>query len=93
MNLATRIKTVAREHGKTITQIAEALNVLQPQLSRTINNPRISLEDLNKLAEAIGCKVSDFFRDEIEVSSPQNICPYCGKTIIIKTELIKGKEE
>lgn len=64
MNIANSIKRVAKEHGMTITQVAESLGVLQPQLSRTINNPRISLEDLNKLADVIGCQVGDFFSDE-----------------------------
>ena len=83
MNLANNIKRVAKEHGKTITQVAKSLGVLQPQLSRTINNPRISLEDLNKLAEAIGCQTGDFFSSEeetvITVSSKV-------KTIKIKIE-------
>lgn len=66
MNLANNIKRVAKDHGMTITQVAESLGVLQPQLSRTINNPRISLEDLNKLAEVIGCQIGDFFSSEEE---------------------------
>lgn len=66
MNLANNIKRVAKEHGKTITQVAESIGVLQPQLSRTINNPRISLEDLKKLADVIGCQVGDFFSSEEE---------------------------
>ena len=63
MNLANNIKSVARDHGMTITQLAEQMGVLQPQLSRTINSPRISLEDLCRLADAIGCSVQDFFAD------------------------------
>lgn len=92
MNLANNIKRVAKDHGMTITQVAESLGVLQPQLSRTINNPRISLEDLNKLADVMGCQIGDFFSSEeetaITVSSKV-------KTIKIKIEdeedLTKGQ--
>lgn len=85
MNLANGIKTVARAHGITITQLANELGVLQPQMSRTINNPRITVEDLQKIATVIGCSVGDFFRDESALQS-KIICPHCGKPITIKTE-------
>ena len=77
-NLANKIKDVAKEHGTSITEVANKLGVLQPAISRTINNPRITLEDLEKIAGAIGCKVTDFLEHE------QNtiICPHCGKKIV-----------
>ena len=72
MILADQIKKVATEHGMTISEIAATLGVKQPQLSRTINNERISLKDLEAIAGAIGCKVGDFFRDEIEPELPRS---------------------
>ena len=88
MNIANNIKAQAKAHGLTVTQLAERMNVLQPQLSRTINNPRISLEDLTRLADIIGCKVKDFFTDEQE---PAPIgwsvrCSNCGKEIKIRID-------
>lgn len=82
-NIANRIKEKAKENGKTITSIAAELGVMQQALSRTINNPRITLEDLEKIAGAIGCSVSDFLEDG------QNtiVCPHCGKKIVFN----KGK--
>lgn len=73
MKLADNIKKVAKAHGKTVTQLASELGVMQQQLSRTINNERITLKDLEMISEKIGCKVSDFF-DE----SPSLTCPRCG---------------
>ena len=85
MNLANSIKSVAKKHGTTITQLANELGVLQPQISRTINNPRISLEDLSKIADVIGCKVGDFFMYEVEngttAQASSFVCPHCGKEI------------
>lgn len=86
MNLANNIKSVARAHGVTITQLANELGVLQPQMSRTINNPRITAEDLQKIATVIGCSVGDFFRDEATSQHPVIVCPHCGKEMIIRVE-------
>ena len=85
MNLANNIKSVARAHGVTITQLANELGVLQPQMSRTINNPRITVEDLQKIATVIGCSVGDFFRDEA-TQHPVIVCPHCGKEMTIRVE-------
>lgn len=71
MNLAENIKKEAKKHGKTISQLAEDLGVMQPHLSRTINSERITLKDLESLAEKIGCNVGDFFPDTYT-------CPRCG---------------
>lgn len=77
-NLADRIKDAAKKHGTSITEVANKLGVLQPAISRTINNPRITYKDLTEIANAIGCKVSDFMNDE-----PNTItCPHCGKEIV-----------
>ena len=94
MNIANNIKAVAKEHGKTISMLANEMNVLQPQISRTINNPRITLEDLSRLADAIGCNVSDFLKEEKEndraISGSIMICPHCGERIMytVKAEKI-----
>lgn len=74
MNIADNIKNVAKRHGKTISQIASEMGVAQPHLSRTINNERITLKDLEALASKIGCEVSDFFSSESSVIT----CPKCG---------------
>lgn len=81
-NLANKIRTVAKEHGTTISELAQKLGVMQPALSRTINNPRITLEDMERIAKAIGCSVTDFMKE------PQDFitCPHCGKLIRFSKE-------
>ena len=80
--LANRIKEKAKENGMTITNIAERLGVMQQALSRTINNPRITLEDMEKIAAVIGCKVADFMEEKKDTI----YCPYCGKKIVFAKE-------
>ena len=84
MILAEKIKAVAKQHGKTISGMAAEMGVAQTHLSRTINNPRITLQDLENIASYIGCSVNDFFADEN--AQPQIICPHCGKPIKINIE-------
>lgn len=81
-NLANRIKEKAKENGLTITIIAERLGVMQQALSRTINNPRITLEDMEKIAGVIGCKVADFMTEPTSII----YCPHCGKKIVFTKE-------
>lgn len=81
-SLAEKIKSIANEHGKTISGMAGEMGVAQSHLSRTINNPRITLQDLEKIANVIGCNVSDFFSREENTL----ICPHCGKPIKINVE-------
>lgn len=86
MKIANAIKTIALAHGKSVSQLAQEFGVLQPQLSRTINNPRITLEDMEKIAEAIGCSVSDFFNFEEDKDKHTFVCPHCGKPIKVNLE-------
>ena len=66
-----KIRAQIKLHGKTQTEVAKALGFLSTNLTRTINNSRITLADLNKLAEATGCNVVDFFMDNDRESGGQ----------------------
>ena len=81
MILAKNIRRVARKHGFTIKEISCQLGVRANNLSRTINSPHISLEDMEKIAGVIGCEVGDFFHTEPSRQGNEFPCPYCGKPI------------
>lgn len=78
------IKSVIKEHGYTIERIAnewESKNgksITKGALSQSINN-NPTIDTLQKIANVIGCKVGDFFADEIGF-----VCPHCGKKIKIE---------
>lgn len=68
------IKRVIKEKGFTINQVADLMGKNRVTLSQTISrNPTI--ETLQKIADTIGCRVGDFFRDEIATFT----CPNCGQ--------------
>lgn len=85
--IADKIRAQIKLHGMKQTEVAKVLGVQPTNLTRTINNPRITLADLNKLAEVIGCNVADFFMDDYTPSQPPTLtCPYCGKPINVRLE-------
>ncbi|WP_200756009.1 helix-turn-helix domain-containing protein [Coprobacter secundus] len=78
MNL--RIKEVIKEKGTTITELADKMGINRVNLSNMINgNPTV--ETLNKIADAIGCPVTELFdRPKEDVIH----CPVCGAKLELK---------
>ncbi len=83
------VKTIIKEKGWTIERVAAEMGITRVTLSQNLSrNPTVNT--LQRIADVIGCKVGDFFRDEIEVASSNNYCPHCGRPIIIKTEILEA---
>lgn len=60
MNL--KIKELIKERGSTIQEIADLIGINRVSLSNSINgNP--TLETLEKIAVALGVKITDLFED------------------------------
>lgn len=58
------IKKTIKDKGFTISKVAELMQVSQPALSKLLdNNP--TTNKLREIASVIGCKVGDFFTDEM----------------------------
>lgn len=82
------VKSIIKEKGWTIERVAAEMGITRVTLSQNLSrNPTVNT--LQRIAAVIGCNVGDFFRDEVE-SPTTDVCPHCGKPIIIKTELLKG---
>lgn len=82
------IKNVIKKHGFTVTAVAEKMGVTQTTLSRTLSgNPTI--QTLQRIADVIGCRVGDFFADEIQAQETNENsikCPLCGSVFELKGE-------
>lgn len=59
-----QIKEVIREHGLTISEVAERMGVTKGTLSNTISHRNMTVSKLRKIAKATGCNISEFFADE-----------------------------
>ncbi len=84
------VKSIIKEKGWTIERVAAEMGITRVTLSQNLSrNPTVNT--LQRIANVIGCNVGDFFRDEVETHPTTNICPHCGKPIILKTEFLKGE--
>ncbi len=82
MNL--RIKEVIKGKGMTITELADKMGINRVNLSNMVNgNPTV--ETLNKIADAIGCPVTELF-EKPQSDGSSITCPNCGKSIKIKVD-------
>ena len=80
------VKKIIKQKGYTIEQVAEKMGVTRVTLTQNLSrNPTINT--LQRVADAIGCKVGDFFLDEIIADSSNTItCPKCGARFELKEE-------
>ena len=73
------IKKIIKEHGYTIEDVAKKMGISRVTLSQNISrNPTVAT--LERIANAIGGNVGDFFADEKEYNNTIT-CPHCGKAI------------
>lgn len=78
------IKDAMKRNGTSVNEVADKMGISRVTLSTHINgNP--STEILLRIADAIGCPVTELFeqpkKDSVSIS-----CPHCGKSINIKVE-------
>ena len=81
--MSLNIKKAIKENGFEVREIAHKMGITPTGLSQHINgNP--SVEVLERIANAIGCDVSDLF-DKPEREN-YIICPHCGKRINVEKD-------
>lgn len=78
------IKEAMKRYGTSVNEIAEKMGISRVTLSTHINgNP--STEILLRIADAIGCPVTELF-EQPKNDSLSLTCPHCGKSITLKAE-------
>ena len=78
------IKEAMKRYGTSVNEIAEKMGISRVTLSTHINgNP--STEVLLRIADAIGCPVTELFEQPKKDALTIN-CPHCGKEINIEVE-------
>lgn len=73
------VKSVIKKKGYTFEQVAEKMGITRITLTQNLGrNPTINT--LQRVADAIGCKVGDFFVDDVSEDEGTNtiVCPKCG---------------
>ena len=72
-----------KEHGFTLVQVAEKMGISKGGISQIVNGSP-TVKTLRTIAEIVGCKVGDFFRDEMSETEPSFKSPYCGHELHIE---------
>lgn len=91
------IKTIIKEKGLTIQDVADKMGINRVTLAVILNgagkdkSPNPTYEKMKQIAAAIECDVMDFFKDEATHQKASNTglcCPNCG----CKLELRKKED-
>lgn len=78
------IKEAIKRNGTSVNEVADKMGISRVTLSTHINgNP--STEILLRIADAIGCPVTELF-EQPKTGTASLSCPHCGKSINIKVE-------
>lgn len=78
------IKEAMKRNGTSVNEVADKMGISRVTLSTHINgNP--STEILLRIADAIGCPVTELF-EQSKTDSLTLSCPHCGKNINIKVD-------
>lgn len=82
------IKKACKSHGISLVSLAERLGVSRQTVHYYCEQgDRNPVSQLQRIADAIGCSVSDFFEEETR-SAPQPTntitCPKCGAVLEVK---------
>ena len=87
------IKDVLKKYGITQIALAERLGINRVSLNATINNPNIKLSTLDKIADAIGCDLTEFFAPADTAEHTVITCPHCGEKLIINLSISDKKHD
>lgn len=85
------IKDVLKKYGITQIELAEKMGINRVSLNVTLNNPNIKLSTLDKLADAIGCDVAEFFSPSDKADHNVITCPHCGAKLEINLSISDKK--
>lgn len=78
------IKDAMKRNGTSVNEVADKMGISRVTLSTHINgNP--STEVLLRIADAIGCPVTELF-EQPKKDGLSFTCPHCGKDINLKVE-------
>ena len=89
-----QIKEVLKQRGLKQNDLADRLGINRVSLSRLLsdkNDMRIST--IKKIADAIGCDVSEFFAPADTAEHNTITCPHCGEKLVINLSISDKKHE
>ena len=86
-----RIKELLKEKGCTQQELADMVGVSYQSIKQTLNASSVTTSTLEKIATALNVPMWQLLASsEEEAQQTKNdLCPYCGQPITIKTTIEK----
>ena len=88
------IKDALKKRGLTQNELADRLGINRVSLSRLLSDKNdMRFSTIKKIADAIGCDVSEFFAPEETEDHNTITCPHCGEKIVINLSISDKKHD
>ena len=91
-----RIKQAIKESGSSVGELAQKVGVSRQTISRQINGANITVETVQKIADALGLPVGQLFDQTTQPTMAGNItitCPHCGAKLVINLSISDKKHD
>ena len=91
-----RIKQAIKESGSSVGDLAQKLGVSRQTISRQINGANITVETVQKIADALGLPVGQLFDQAPQPTNSEHstiTCPHCGEKLVINLSVSDKKHE
>ena len=88
------IKEALKKRGLKQNDLAERLGINRVSLSRLLSDKNdMRFSTIKKIADAIGCDVSEFFKPAETEDHNAITCPHCGAKLVINLSISAKKHE
>jgi len=88
------IKETLKKRGLTQNELADRLGINRVSLSRLLSDKNdMSLSTIKKIADAIGCDVTEFFAPADKEEHNAITCPHCGSKLVINLSVSDKKHD
>ena len=91
-----RIKQAIKESGSSVGELAQKMGVARQTISRQINGANITVETVQKIADALGLPVGQLFDQTPPPTNADNntiTCPHCGAKLVINLSIPDKKHD
>ena len=91
-----RIKQAIKESGSSVGELAQKMGVSRQTISRQINGANITVETVQKIADALGLPVGQLFDQKPQTTNADHnviTCPHCGEKLVINLSVSDKKHD
>ena len=89
-----QIKETLKKRGLKQNDLADRLGINRVSLSRLLSDKNdMRFSTIKKIAEAIGCDVSEFFAPAETEDHNVITCPHCGEKLVINLSVSDKKHD